>query len=67
MVDVRQLGIGSNEVRRGLLEDHGVAVIHGAAYGPSGEGSLRVSFGIGGEKLERGLERLRDGLLAVAR
>ncbi len=44
----------------------GVVVLHGAAYGPGGEGFLRVSFAAGGETLERGLERLRDGLMRLA-
>jgi aspartate/methionine/tyrosine aminotransferase len=65
MVDVRRLGRSSDEVRRYLLREAGVVVIQGAAYGPSGEGTLRVSFAAGGETLERGLERLRDGLLRL--
>ena len=55
----------SNEIRTRLLNDAGVAVVHGAAYGPGGEGTLRVSFASGGETLDRGLERLRDGLNAL--
>jgi aspartate aminotransferase len=66
MVDVRRLGRPSDEVRRSLLHEAGVVVLHGAAYGPGGEGTLRVSFAAGGEVLERGLERLRDGLLRLA-
>jgi len=62
MVDVRSTGIPSNEVRRHLLRDHGVAVVHGSAYGPGGEGTLRVSFASGGTTLRDGLERLRQGL-----
>ena len=58
MVDVRGLGRSSDELRRFLLHEAGVVVIHGAAYGPRGEGFLRVSFAAGGELLERGLERL---------
>ena len=61
MVDIRQLGLPSDEVRRYLLHESGVAVVHGSAYGPAGEGTLRVSFAAGGELLERGLERLRQG------
>src|SRR4029078_3282690 len=45
MLDVRQTGVSSNEIRQRLLNDHGVAGVHGAAYGPAGEGTLRVSFG----------------------
>jgi aspartate/methionine/tyrosine aminotransferase len=65
MVDVRRLGQTSDEVRRFLLHEAGVVVIHGAAYGPAGEGTLRVSFAAGGETLDRGLERLRTGLLRL--
>jgi aspartate/methionine/tyrosine aminotransferase len=66
MVDIRKLGRPSDEVRRSLLHEEGVVVLHGAAYGPGGEGTLRVSFAAGGETLERGLERLRDGLIRMA-
>jgi aspartate/methionine/tyrosine aminotransferase len=66
MADVRGLGRPSNEVRRFLLHEAGVVVIHGAAYGPGGEGTLRISFAAGGETLERGLEQLRAGLLRLA-
>src|SRR5262245_9703996 len=61
MLDVRGLGIRSDEVRRFLLREAGVVVIHGAAYGEGGEGTLRVSFA-GSETLDRGLDRLREGL-----
>ena len=33
MLDVRRTGRSSDEVRRRLLHEHGVAVVHGAAYG----------------------------------
>ena len=62
MVDVRAAGMPSDEIRRRLLRDHGVAVIHGSAYGTGGEGTLRVSFASGGDALADGLARLREGL-----
>jgi aspartate/methionine/tyrosine aminotransferase len=65
MLDVRQTGISSNEIRRRLLHKSGVAVVHGAAYGPAGEGTLRVSFGSGGDTLARGLALVSDGLRAL--
>jgi aspartate/methionine/tyrosine aminotransferase len=65
MLDIRELGMPSIDVRRRLMEDAGVVVVHGSAYGPSGEGTLRVSFASGGDVLERGLERLRAGLIAL--
>jgi aminotransferase len=65
MLDVRGLGKSSDEIRRYLLHQSSVVLIHGAAYGPGGEGTLRVSFAAGGAILERGLEKLRGGLLAL--
>ncbi len=58
-------GRTSNDVRLHLLEQHGVVVAHGSAYGPGGEGTLRVSFASGGDNLARGLERLRAGLSSL--
>ena len=66
MLDCRESGIPSETIRKTLLEHHGVGVVHGSAYGPSGEGTLRVSFASGGAVLDRGLERLRAGLGSLA-
>jgi aminotransferase len=60
------LGRPSDAIRRFLLGEAGVVVIHGSAYGPGGEGFLRVSFAAGDEVLEQGLERLREGLLRLS-
>ncbi len=63
MVDVRGMHEPSDAIRRRLLKEQGVVVVHGAAYGPAGEGTLRVSFGKGGEVLREGLARMRRVLL----
>ena len=65
MADVRKASIPSNEIRGRLMNEHGVAVVHGAAYGPGGEGTLRVSFASGGDTLARGLDRLSEGLTRI--
>jgi aspartate/methionine/tyrosine aminotransferase len=65
MVDIRELGMPSDEVRRALLEKAGVVVAHGSAYGACGEGTLRVSFASGGMVLAEGLARLRSGLMEI--
>jgi aspartate/methionine/tyrosine aminotransferase len=62
MADVSGLGESSNAVRKRLLQEQGLVVIHGAAYGPRGEGTLRISFASGGDTLSRGLALLREGL-----
>ncbi len=66
MVDIRGPGMSSDEARKFLLREAGVVLIHGAAYGPGGEGTLRVSFAAGGAILEQGLDRLRHGLERLA-
>jgi aspartate/methionine/tyrosine aminotransferase len=66
VVDIRGLGMTSDAIRRFLLREAGVVVLHGAAYGSGGEGFLRISFAAGGEVLDQGLERLRRGLLQLA-
>jgi aspartate/methionine/tyrosine aminotransferase len=65
MADVREIGLPSNEIRRRLMREHGVVVVHGSAYGPAGEGTLRVSFASGGDNLALGLARLKSGLAAI--
>lgn len=66
MLDLRDTGMPSDEIRRRLLREFGVVVVHGAAYGSAGEGTLRVSFATGGDVLTRGLGKLREGLQALA-
>jgi len=66
IADVRELRLPSDEIRKRLLREYGVVVVHGAAYGPGGEGTLRVSFASGGETLVRGLDLLRDGLTRIS-
>jgi aspartate aminotransferase len=65
MVDARDSGVPSNDIRRRLLNDHQVVVAHGSAYGAGGEGTLRVSFATGGTTLDEGLKRLRAGLATL--
>ena len=65
MADLRAWGIASNQVRQRLLNEYGVVVVHGGAYGPAGEGTLRISFASGGEALTNGLERLAQGLREI--
>lgn len=65
MVDARELNRTSNDIRRSLLTDHGVVVMHGGAYGHSAEGTLRVSFASGGDNLAQGLQRLAEGLREI--
>lgn len=47
-----------------LVRNHGVAVAPGVAFGAAGEGSLRICFAQSPERMERAMQRLRDGLRA---
>lgn len=47
-----------------LVHEHGVALAPGSAFGDAGEGSLRLCFAQGPERIERAVHRLRAGLQA---
>jgi aspartate aminotransferase len=51
---------------RKLVVDHGVAVAPGVAFGAAGEGYLRLCFAHSAERLERAMNRLRDGVRSAA-
>ncbi len=55
-------GLTSRQVADALLEEEGVAVLAGTAFGPHGEGFLRLSFANSIPELEEGLRRLARGL-----
>jgi aspartate aminotransferase len=45
-----------------LVTNHRVAVAPGMAFGSAGEGFLRVCFAQSAERMERAMQRLRDGI-----
>jgi len=55
-------GKTSKQVADSLLEDEGVAVLAGTAFGAQGEGFLRLSFANSLEELDEGLTRIGAGL-----
>ncbi|RON11638.1 pyridoxal phosphate-dependent aminotransferase [Pseudomonas frederiksbergensis] len=44
MVDVRQTGLGAQGFAERLLEDYGVSVLAGEAFGPSAAGHIRIGL-----------------------
>jgi len=66
--DIRGTGLTSQEMeRRALaLEEAGVALLAGTAFGQYGEGCVRLSYATSRENIVRGLERL-EALLRRAR
>lgn len=57
------LGMSSIEAARFFIEESGVAVTPGSAYGPSGEGWLRLSLTVPFVILDDALVRMRQTLL----
>ncbi|MFZ0539547.1 MAG: pyridoxal phosphate-dependent aminotransferase [Candidatus Sulfotelmatobacter sp.] len=57
-VDVRGTGCSAEEVCRILLDEAGVAVIPGAAFGPSGKHFVRFSFASSVENLKEAAARI---------
>jgi aspartate/methionine/tyrosine aminotransferase len=59
-------GATSRELARLLLEEHGVAAIDGAAFGPRGEGRLRFSFASAAADLEAAVAGVRAAARSLA-
>lgn len=55
-------GLTSKQIADALLEEEGVALLAGTAFGPHGEGFLRLSFANSIAELEEGLQRLARGI-----
>ena len=58
-VDITGTGMSAEELCRILLEDAGVAVIPGAAFGPAGKDFIRLSFASSMETLREAVDRIQ--------
>ena len=63
--DVTGVGIDADTLADRLLEEAGVAVLAGGAFGAAGAGNLRLSYGTDRADLEEGLERIGSLLAAL--
>jgi aminotransferase len=55
---IRPTGLSSEEFSERLLFEHKVAVVPGSAFGPSGEGHVRMTLATGYDQLQEALERI---------
>jgi aminotransferase len=55
---ITSTGMTSDEFTEALISEEAVAVVPGSAFGPSGEGHVRMCYATGYEKLEQALERI---------
>ncbi|WP_025777506.1 pyridoxal phosphate-dependent aminotransferase [Brevibacterium sp. VCM10] len=57
-VNVSEWGLSSWDLATRLLEDHNLATIPGSAFGPAGEGYLRLTFAVSDETITTACNRL---------
>ncbi|MGH9533271.1 MAG: pyridoxal phosphate-dependent aminotransferase [Terriglobales bacterium] len=65
--NIRATGLSSQQFADGLLEQAGVAVLSGAAFGPGGEGYIRISAANSMENLATALDRTAAFVAALPR
>ena len=59
--------MSSKELADYLLEESGVAVLPGTAFGGYGEGYLRISFANSLEKVARAMDKMEETLSKLGR
>jgi aspartate/methionine/tyrosine aminotransferase len=60
--NISAFGMSSEELTMYLLREARVAVVHGTAFGPAGEGHVRISYASSMENLRAAVERLAEAL-----
>ncbi len=55
--DIRSTGLSSRDFAVRLLQEEKVAAVPGGAFGPSGEGFLRMCFATGFDRIQTAMER----------
>src|SRR5437868_4747561 len=63
--DVRSLPITAGELASRLLEENGVATLSGTAFGPGGDGHLRISYVSAPDVLSEAVERIHSAIAAL--
>jgi aspartate/methionine/tyrosine aminotransferase len=63
--NVQGTGMSAQELADRLLNEHGVAVLPGTAFGEFGKGYLRLSYANSLPNIDRALERMADALEPV--
>lgn len=65
-IDARELGIPCAVLAEQILDECGVALVPGSAYGRTGGGFLRMSIAAGDDQLRTGIETFLDWVAAGA-
>jgi aspartate/methionine/tyrosine aminotransferase len=64
--NVRSFGRKAGELADYLLDEAGVAVLPGTAFGDYGEGYLRLSYSTSREAIRAGLDCIREALAKLS-
>ncbi len=64
-VNIRDTGLSSEDFAMRLLEEGRVALSPGSAFGPSGEGYVRISYASSVENIRKGVARMADFVRAI--
>ena len=64
---IKQTGLSSEEFCERLIKEQKVAVVPGTAFGPSGEGYVRVSYSYSTDYIKRALEKIGQFLENMCR
>ncbi|GAB2518891.1 pyridoxal phosphate-dependent aminotransferase [Microbulbifer agarilyticus] len=65
MLDVRELGVSSEAFAERLLDEFGVSVLVGEAFGPSASGHVRASFCVSESDLDKACARIAACAAAI--
>jgi aspartate/methionine/tyrosine aminotransferase len=63
--DIRGTGMTAQQFADHLIEEHGVGVVAGSAFGDRGEGHVRITYAAPDEVLEEGLGRIAKAVEAL--
>ena len=64
--NVSSFGMPSKDVALALVEQEGVGAVHGSAFGPAGEGFLRIAYACSDDDIRDGVARMTK-VLATTR
>jgi aspartate/methionine/tyrosine aminotransferase len=63
--DIRGTGMTAQQFADYLIEEHGVGVVAGSAFGDRGEGHVRITYAAPDEVLDEGLDRIAKAVEAL--
>ena len=63
--NIKQVGMGSQKLENYLLNEAGVALLSGTAFGKYGDGYLRISYANSIENIQEGLRRIKEALQKI--